>query len=191
MSAEVFSALSATKTPQGILAVLERETHSLPELLAQRNGAFLVLETIQDPGNLGTMLRAGEGAGLTGILADRNTADLFNPKVVRSTMGSIFRVPFVETEDLPGSVRAMKEAGIRVFAADLDGREDYDRASYLSPSAFLIGNEARGLSDELLRLADERVRIPMLGRTESLNAAVASAVLLYELARQRRRAGEG
>lgn len=186
---EVFSSLSATKTPQGVLAVLEEETHSLEELLIRKNGVFLVLETIQDPGNLGTMLRAGEGAGLTGIIADKNTADLYNPKVVRSTMGSIFRVPFVKTDDLPGAVSAMKKAGIRVFAADLAGTKDYDEASYLGQSAFLIGNEARGLSEDLLSYADERVRIPMLGKVESLNAAVASAVLLYELSRQRRRGG--
>lgn len=185
---EVFSSLSATKTPQGVLAVLEEKRHSLEEVLKQENGIYLILETIQDPGNLGTMLRAGEGAGLCAVIADRTTADLYNPKVVRSTMGSIFRVPVVYTDDLKKAVRAMQEKNIRVYAAALDASVPYDSVQYLGPSAFLIGNEARGLTAELAALADQRIRIPMAGHVESLNAAVASAILLYELARQRRNA---
>ena len=150
---------------------------------------FLVLETIQDPGNLGTMLRAGEGAGLTGIIADRGTADIYNPKVIRSTMGSIFRIPVVYTDDLREAVREMKRTGVRVFAAHLKGERNYDKENYLGPSAFLIGNEAAGLTEETASLADALVKIPMLGAVESLNAAVAASVLMYELSRQRRNAG--
>lgn len=183
----VFPALSDTRTPQGILAAVRQEKHSLRELI-RGDACILILETIQDPGNLGTMLRAGEGAGLTGIVCDAGTADLYNPKVIRSTMGSIFRVPVVAVEDLHAAVRALKAEGVRIFAAHLHGERAYDLESYAGPSAFMIGNEAAGLKDETAALADTLVKIPMLGQVESLNAAVAASVLLYELARQRRAA---
>lgn len=185
----VFSAMSDTKTPQGIMALMKIREPSLDEVLAKPDLCFLVLETIQDPGNLGTMVRAGEGAGLTAVVADRTTADVYNPKVIRSTMGSIFRVPVIYTEDLREAVREMKRRGVRTYAAHLDGSADYDRENYLGQSAFLIGNEAKGLTDETAALADARVKIPMLGKVESLNAAVAASILMYELSRQRRNGG--
>ncbi|MBQ7535628.1 MAG: RNA methyltransferase [Stomatobaculum sp.] len=182
----VSAAMSDTKTPQGILVLVKRQGKALEDLLNLPEQCFLVLESIQDPGNLGTMLRAGEGAGLTGIVADRGTADIYNPKVIRSTMGSIFRVPVVYTDDLRGAVRRMKQHGIRTFAAHLKGTLSYDMESYLGPSAFLIGNEAAGLTEETAEMADTLVKIPMLGKVESLNAAVAASVLMFELSRQRR-----
>ena len=183
---EVFSSMSDTKTPQGVLAVAEQEPHTLADVLKGERTNLLVLETIQDPGNLGTMLRAGEGAGLTGIIADSGTADIYNPKVIRSTMGSIFRVPVVYVQDLRETVRKLKREGVQICAAHLRGSVDYDSADYTGANAFLIGNEAKGLTDETAALADRAVRIPMLGKVESLNAAVAASVLMYELARQRR-----
>ena len=183
---EVFSSMSDTKTPQGVLAVAEQEPHTLADVLKGERTNLLVLETIQDPGNLGTMLRAGEGAGLTGIIADSGTADIYNPKVIRSTMGSIFRVPVVYVQDLRETVRELKREGVQICAAHLRGSVDYDSADYTGANAFLIGNEAKGLTDETAALADRAVRIPMLGKVESLNAAVAASVLMYELARQRR-----
>lgn len=184
----VFPALSDTRTPQGVLLLVKQQRCSLEELIEQKNANLLVLETIQDPGNLGTMLRAGEGAGLTGILADSHTVDLYNPKVIRSTMGSIFRVPVVYTEDLRGALLELKRRGVRLTAAHLKGEKSYDHVSYCGPNAFLIGNEAAGLKEETAALADRLVKIPMLGSVESLNAAVAASILLYELARQRREA---
>ena len=183
---EVFSSMSDTKTPQGVLAVVEQEPHTLADVLRGERTNLLVLETIQDPGNLGTMLRAGEGAGLTGIITDSGTADIYNPKVIRSTMGSIFRVPVVYVQDLRETVRELKREGVQICAAHLRGSVDYDSADYTGANAFLIGNEAKGLTDETAALADRAVRIPMLGKVESLNAAVAASVLMYELARQRR-----
>ena len=147
---------------------------------------LLVLENLQDPGNLGTIIRTAEGAGVTGILMSRGTADLYNPKVTRSTMGSIFRVPFLYTDDLSGTIGKVKQAGVTVCAAHLQGRHTYDGEDYTRVTAFLIGNESRGLSDGLSELADVRVRIPMAGKVESLNAAVAAAILMYEAGRQRR-----
>lgn len=146
----------------------------------------MILETVQDPGNLGTILRAGEGAGITGVLMDENTADIYNPKVIRSTMGSIYRVPFVTAAQLPQALSSLKKQGIRLFAAHLDGKQDYDQADYKGNTGFLIGNESRGLSEETAALADTLIKIPMEGNVESLNAAVAASVLMFESSRQRR-----
>lgn len=147
---------------------------------------LVILETLQDPGNLGTILRAGEGAGITGVIMDRTTADIYNPKVIRSTMGSIYRVPFVYVDDLKGALKAAKGAGVRLYAAHLEGRRSYDEEDYRQSAGFLIGNEANGLSRETADMADCYVRIPMLGKVESLNAAVAASILMFEAARQRR-----
>ena len=117
---------------------------------------------------------------------DRATVDIYNPKVIRSTMGSIFRVPFVYVEDLKDACAQLKAAGIPVLAAHLRGELPYDRADLAGPFAFLIGNEARGLREETAALADILVRIPMEGQVESLNAAVAASILMFEAARQRR-----
>ena len=125
---------------------------------------------------------------MTGVIMSRETVDIYNPKVIRSTMGSIYRVPFLIAEDLSAAMEQCHASGIRTCAAHLDGTMEYDRADYREKSAFLIGNEAAGLSDKLSGQADTLVKIPMMGQVESLNAAVAASVLLYEAARQRRNA---
>ena len=145
-----------------------------------------MLETIQDPGNLGTIIRAGEGAGITGIVMNHDTADIYNPKVIRSTMGSIFRMPFVYADDLQDACLLMKNRGVRLFAAHLKGMNNYDQEDYTDNVGFLIGNEANGLTEETTSLADCLVKIPMEGKVESLNAAIAASVLMFETARQRR-----
>ena len=184
---EVFKATSDTQTPQGILALVRQYHYRLEDILEQPGRALLmVLETLQDPGNLGTILRAGEGAGVTGVIMNRETADIYNPKVIRSTMGSIYRVPFFYTDDLKGTVERIKAAGVRLYAAHLKGENNYDKADYTGSTGFMIGNEALGLKDETAALADSYVKIPMAGQVESLNAAVAASVLMFEAARQRR-----
>ena len=184
---EVLRTMSDTQTPQGVLAVVRQYRYTLSDILSRPEPALLmVLETIQDPGNLGTILRAGEGAGVTGVIMDSRTADIYSPKVIRSTMGSIFRVPFYRADDLAAVMAEMKRAGIRLAAAHLQGSVEYDTEDYTGPVGFLIGNEAAGLSRQAADMADVRVRIPMLGQVESLNAAVASSILMYETARQRR-----
>lgn len=132
------------------------------------------------------ILRAGEGAGVTGVVMDANTADIYNPKVIRSTMGSVLRMPFVYAEDLHETLETLKQKKVRLFAAHLKGKNAYDLEDYTGDTAFLIGNEANGLTDETAAMADTYVRIPMEGRVESLNAAVAASVLMFEAARQRR-----
>lgn len=186
LSNAVFSAVSDTKTPQGILCVVEMPQYDFNKLLKEESGLYLVLESIQDPGNLGTMFRTAEGAGVTGIIMNRTTVDLFNPKTIRSTMGSIYRVPFYITDDLKESLSLMEKAGITTFAAHLRGEKWYDEPDYQKKTAFLIGNEGNGLSDEMAQLATSYLKIPMQGKLESLNAAMAAGILMYEASRQRR-----
>ncbi|MCU6762563.1 Putative TrmH family tRNA/rRNA methyltransferase [uncultured Roseburia sp.] len=183
----VFSYVSDTKTPQGVLCLVEQASWELKDLVEQPDPCLLVLENIQDPGNLGTMFRSAEGAGFSGVIMDGSTADIYNPKTIRSTMGSIYRVPFVTAKDLPAAVLELKELGVRVYAAHLKGTCCYDEPDYKKASAFLIGNEGNGLTDQLAELADEYVKIPMEGRLESLNAAVAASLFMYETNRQRRK----
>ena len=186
VSGEVMKAMADTQTPQGILALVRQPKWSVSDVWNGENPHIIMLETLQDPGNLGTIFRAGEGAGITGVIMNRETADIFNPKVIRSTMGSIYRVPFVYVDDLGEVAEMAKARKIRLFAAHLKGKNSYDREDYRGGCGFLIGNEARGLTDETAALADCWVKIPMLGKVESLNAAVAASVLMFEAARQRR-----
>lgn len=182
----IFQAAADTKTPQGILAVIRRQHYTLQQVTAGKAPMLMVLENLQDPGNLGTILRTGEGAGVTGIILSADTVDIYNPKTIRSTMGSIYRMPFCYAENLGRVIGELKRRGITVYAAHLKGTKDYDAPDYRKGCGFLIGNEGNGLTEELAAQADEYIRIPMCGRVESLNAAVASAVLMYEAFRQRR-----
>ncbi len=186
---EVFAKLSDTRTPQGILAVVEQPRYELNQLLLQENPLFLLLEDLQDPGNLGTILRTGEGAGITGVIMSASTVDIFNPKVIRATMGSVFRVPFLYADDLQITVDRLHEAGVKTYAAHLQGDVYYDSFGFCGPVAFMIGNEANGLGEALTARASARIKIPMEGMVESLNAGVAAALLMYEAHRQRSNAG--
>ncbi|MCM1024956.1 MAG: RNA methyltransferase [Roseburia sp.] len=183
---DIFSKMSDTRTPQGILCVLRQPQYSLERLLSGDAPLLAVLENIQDPGNLGTILRTGEGAGITGVIMSKKTVDIFNPKTIRATMGSIFRVPFLYVEDLQDTIRSLQKKGIRTYAAHLEGKRYYDSFSFRGGTAFLIGNEGGGLSRETAELAEEYLKIPMEGKVESLNAAVAASLLFYEAQRQRR-----
>lgn len=183
---EVFQKMSDTQTPQGILAVVEMPRYELEDMLGE-SPLLVLLEDIQDPGNLGTIMRTAEGAGVDGIIMSSNTVDLFNPKTVRSTMGSIFRVPFLYVDDLEKVITRLHREQIMTYAAHLEGDRLYDEISYLSGTAFLIGNEGKGLKKQTADLANSYMKIPMKGRLESLNAAVATALLVYEAARQRRK----
>jgi len=184
----VFKSVSDTQTPQGIMAVVAMPEYSLEQLLDGEKTHLLILESIQDPGNLGTMVRTGEGAGVTGIIMNKTTVDLFNPKTIRSTMGSIYRVPFYVTEDLSATMAELKAKGVSLYAAHLKGKNAYDEEDYTKACGFLIGNEGNGLSDEIANLADTYIKIPMEGQVESLNAAISATLLMYEANRQRRKA---
>lgn len=186
VSEEVFAKMSDTMTPQGILTVLARPQYTLEELLFVKNPLFVILEDLQDPGNLGTILRTGEGAGVTAVIMSKNTVDIFNPKTIRSTMGSVYRVPFLYVEDLEKTLKCLQDAGIKTYAAHLKGATYYDSFSFEEGTAFLIGNEGNGLKKSTADAADAYLKIPMEGQVESLNAAIATSLLMYEAHRQRR-----
>ena len=187
LSDTVFKAVSDTQTPQGILCLVKKPEYKLEELLQEEKTHLLILESVQDPGNLGTMMRTGEGAGISGIIMSQTTVDLFNPKTIRSTMGSIYRVPFYIAGNLSETIQKLKEQNIKVYAAHLKGKMQYDEPDYRGGVAFMIGNEGNGLTDETAGLADTYIRIPMEGKVESLNAAISASLLMYETNRQRRK----
>lgn len=182
---EVFARMSDTRTPQGILTVLQRPAYELGQLLQGERPLLVLLEDLQDPGNLGTILRTGEGAGITGVIMSKKTVDIYNPKTIRATMGSIYRVPFLYVEDLGETVGMLRERGIHVYAAHLQGQSYYNSFSFAGGTAFLIGNEGNGLRRETAEQADAYLKIPMEGQVESLNAAIAASLLVYEVHRQR------
>lgn len=189
--------MSDTVTPQGIMALVKQKKKiSLAEIAGySASPLLLVLDRIQDPGNLGTMIRTSEAAGATGVIMNTGTVDPYSPKVVRSTMGSIFRVPFLVLDDLGEAVKRLKEgihAGtgpVQVIATDLKADISYRETDFTKPTAILIGNESKGLSPELAATATKRVIIPMSGRVESLNAAMSAAILLFEASGERRANG--
>ncbi len=182
---EVFGKMTDTLTPQGILCVVKKRHYDLDFLLQEQSGVYLVLETLQDPGNLGTIMRTAEGAGVKAVIMSFDTVDIYNPKTVRSTMGSIFRVPFVYTADLKASIDRLKKSGVTCYAAHLRGERSCYSCDYTKPTAFFIGNEGNGLSDEIADLADTYIKIPMEGALESLNAGISAGLLMYEAKRQR------
>ena len=186
----VFEKVSATQTPQGVMCAARMPSYEMKDLMGSgKNTAaplLLILENIQDPGNLGTIFRTAEAAGATGILMSEGTADLFNPKTVRATMSAIFRMPFVYTRDLTGDIVRLRDEGVQVYAAHLGAKKAYDEYDYRGASAFLIGNEGNGLTDAAAGAASHRLLIPMQGEIESLNAAMAAGILAYEASRQRR-----
>ncbi len=184
----VFVSMCDTRTPQGILAVVRRKDWSLDEILSlSETPFFMMTENLQDPGNLGTILRTGEGAGITALILSKGTVDMYSPKVIRSTMGSLFRVPFIYVEDMAETVVFLRQRGIEVYAAHLEGSVPYDEPDYSCPSAILIGNEGNGLTDRTADACTKRVRIPMEGAVESLNAAMSAGIFMYEVHRQRRK----
>ena len=190
---DVMKKMSDTQTPQGVLAVISQYHYTWEEVVTGYNREkentdplILVLENIQDPGNLGTMLRSGEGAGVTGVILSKGSSDIYNPKVIRSTMGSIFRMPFAYVEDMKAAVEALNSSGVRTYAAHLKGTKNYDEFDYRLPTAFLIGNEGNGLNKETADAASDYVLIPMKGEVESMNAATSAAILTFEASRQRR-----
>ena len=185
LSDELFKKVSDTQTPQGILCVVKQYHYHLEDMFQKENPLFLILEDIQDPGNLGTMVRTAEGAGVDGIIMTRGTVDIYNPKTIRSTMGSIYRMPFFYTEELAEVMKKLQERSVKLYAAHLKGDKYYHQLDFKGGTAFLIGNEGNGLKEETAQNADVYMKIPMEGKVESLNAAVASVILMYEAARQR------
>jgi TrmH family RNA methyltransferase len=178
---------SDTLTPQGIMAIVKKPEYELETILQDSYVNLVLLEDLRDPGNLGTIVRTAEGAGVTGIILSKESVDMYNPKVIRSTMGAIYRMPFVYVDDFLITLKLLKENNITIYAAHLLANKYYDEISYHNKSAIMIGNEANGISDTAAKEASQYIKIPMSGKVESLNAAIAAAVLMYEIYRQKRK----
>lgn len=185
VSDSVFREMADTETPQGILALAEIPEYNRETLVERENVSLICLEDIQDPGNMGTIFRTAEGAGMTAVVLSRGCVDLFNPKVVRATMGAMFRMPFYVTDDMAEEVSRLRQKGITMYAAALGASRDYTSCTYDGAVGIIIGNEANGIRKETLALVDESIVIPMDGEVESLNAAVSAALLMYEIRRGR------
>lgn len=183
----LFRKVSDTITPQGILGLVTTPQYSLDEILQQDKRNYILLDDLRDPGNLGTIMRTAEGAGMSGVILSKDSVDLFNPKVVRATMGAIFRMPYCYVDSLPEVVRQIKTLGCEVYATAMEGSVVYDEPDYTRGAAIVIGNEANGVSDAVFREKPVNIRIPMEGQLESLNAAVSAAVIMYEINRQNRK----
>ena len=178
----IFKLISDVEKPQGVLAVIDKSDEA--EKVDYLQDIILVLDDIQDPGNLGTIIRTADSVGLNQILISKGTADPYNSKVIRSTMGAIFRVRIIECKDISKTLNEVKGNGFKILTTSLDTKKSiYDLK--LNKKAIIIGNEANGVSKEVLSLADETAIIPMLGKTESLNASIATGVILYEYLRQK------
>lgn len=181
----VFLGISTTQTPQGVLAVARFPQNSPEELLARKPTLLVLVNSVRDPGNLGAIIRCTDAAGADGVLLTKKTVDPYNPKTLRATMGSIFHLPVVtglETDNLPS---LFSSVGLRIVAGDPSARDILSSCDFTLPTVLAVGNEARGCSETLLKKADRIVRIPMPGRAESLNVALATSIMLYEVVRQR------
>jgi TrmH family RNA methyltransferase len=212
--ADRFAGISDTKSPPGIIAVVRKKKYTLSDILGlpgqqsevpggsnreeceigrvagcRAAPLVIVLENLQDPGNAGTILRTAEAAGVSGVILTEGSVDLYNPKVIRSTMGCIFRMPHLVVKSADELLPELRAAGITTYAAHLRGSISHFEGDYTGGTAFFIGNESRGLSDELSGKLDVLMKIPMSGKVESLNAAMAAGILMYEAKRQRIAAG--
>lgn len=179
----LFKSLVETETPQGMMAEIEMRRWEEEALLEQESSTFLLLDEIQDPGNLGTLLRTAQGMGITGIYLGHGTVDLYNPKVVRATMGAIFHVP-IFPRNLMKVIESMKQKGITIVGSSPHAGQHHFEYPFPARTAILLGNEGRGVNPEIAEHADVEIQIPMPGNTESFNVSVTGAILMYERVRQ-------
>jgi len=181
----IFKRISTAQTPQGVLAVARFPEGNLADLLAQKPSLLVLVDAVRDPGNLGTIIRSADAAAAGGVLLTKETVDLYNPKTLRATMGSIFHLPVIadlETDELPS---LLSSAGLRIVAGDPAAKDILSSCNFTLPTVLAVGNEGRGCSETLLKKAGQVVRIPMPGLAESLNVALAASIMLYEVVRQR------
>ena len=179
---KVFNAITDVKSPQGILAVIEKNASN--KNIDYTQDIIIALDGVQDPGNMGTILRTVDSANLNQIIISKDSADCYNPKVVRSTMGAIFRVNIIEVDNLKETLEEVKKNKFKVMVTALDTNDSIYSVVY-NRKVIVIGNEANGVSKEVQEIADEKVKIPMLGKTESLNASVAAGIMIYEYVRRK------
>ncbi|HSH35449.1 23S rRNA (guanosine(2251)-2'-O)-methyltransferase RlmB [Schnuerera sp.] len=182
---KLYKEISDMESPQGVLAVVKFELDYIQNLHNKENPFILLLDKVQDPGNMGTIIRTADAFGVDGIIVTDGCVDIYNPKVVRATMGSIFRVPIYHYSIGAEIIEELKSKNIKIYSTSLKGNRFIQNTDFNKPSLLIIGNESKGVSKHLEALADDLIKIPMVGEAESLNAAVASSIIMYEVARQR------
>ena len=185
VTSHVLDAISPVRQPSGIVAIARRPSVSLDDALAGGPQLVLMLSEVQDPGNVGAVIRAAEACGATGLVTSAGTADPFGPKALRGSMGSAFRLPIASPRDLVVAVEAARVRGLRVYAAVPRGGTPLPACNFREPGAVLLGSEGAGLPRHLIACADAQLTIPMAARVESLNVATAAALIVYEAQRQR------
>ena len=182
ISNKIFNDISDVKTPQGILAVIKKNQNNQIET---NSNYILALDALQDPGNMGTIIRTADSANINQIIINKTTVDPYSPKVIRSTMGAIYRTNIIEVEDLKTTLKEIQSKGFQIITTDLKATQSIYDINYNNKTVVVIGNEANGVSQEILQTADKKVIIPMLGKTESLNASIAASIMIYEYVRQK------
>jgi TrmH family RNA methyltransferase len=184
VSDKLFAELTDTKTPQGILSVIKKKNYDYNDIVSR--GSFIVLlENLQDPGNAGTIIRTADAANASAVILSKGCVDIYSPKVLRSTMGSVFHIPIIEGMNINEAVSDLKSSKYKIIVSHLKGTNNYFEENLKQKCAIIVGNEANGVSEETSALADSLVKIPMPGRAESLNASVAASIMIYEMVRQR------
>ncbi|MCK8828075.1 RNA methyltransferase [Natroniella acetigena] len=181
---DLLQKIADTVSPQGVLAIANKVNYDA-QILSGVNQLILIVDRVQDPGNLGTIIRTADAAGVDGIIMTKGTVSLYNQKTIRSTMGSLFRVPIFKENNLDKLIESFKEEQIRLIVADLAGEDYHFNVDYDQSTAIIIGNEAVGPREELLDAADKKIKIPLAGGAESLNVAMATGIIIYEVVRQR------
>lgn len=176
---KLFKALGNTESPQGILAVARYKDIELKS----ENGFYILADKVQDPGNMGTIIRSAHAAGAMGVILTKGTVDVYNDKTLRSTMGSIFHIPIIEDNDL-SITKKLRNNGFRLLVSSLEESNNFYDIDLNKNIIICVGNEGRGISDEILKLSDEKFKIPMPGKAESLNVAVAASIMMFERVRQ-------
>jgi TrmH family RNA methyltransferase len=179
VSAKIMKNISDTETPQGLAAVIKKKDYDISNII--NSDRLLILDRIQDPGNLGTIIRAADAFGISGIVALKGTVDAYNMKVVRSTMGSLFHLPVVYTDEADVLFKKLVDSSFDILVTHLDGKEYINQTKLGDKCAIVIGNEANGVCEDIIKFATKLVKIPMKGKAESLNAAMAATVVMYQM----------
>jgi TrmH family RNA methyltransferase len=180
----LFNKLTSTESPQGILAVVEKKQYNVKKII-ESTGLFIILENIQDPGNLGTIIRSADSFAAKAVFVSKGSADIYSDKTLRATMGSIFHLPVINEIDIEYILNLMKNRQIFIFGTSIKGKKYLNNARLPIKSAFVIGNESNGLTTRTENLANKLIKIYMPGRAESLNAAVAASIIMYEATKKK------
>jgi len=184
LAPNVFEKLAYRENTEGVIAVARPKFHSFDSLKLQKNPLLIILESVEKPGNLGAVLRTAEASAVDAVIVCDPLTDIYNPNVIRSSLGCVFSVPIVVCRN-QDAIQYLKENNIRIYAAELKASKRYDLIDFTQPSAIALGTEATGLTNEWINAADEKIIIPMLGSHDSLNVSVSAAILVFEALRQR------